>query len=88
LTDFDNWHAAPLPIDEAKRVLLLRSLAVLVTPHVAIALVSLVDEHQQWFKSRVGQDICEIPPCRRHAQRRAFQKQSAGERLSRRMMHV
>ncbi|BBU31460.1 hypothetical protein BTHE68_51940 [Burkholderia sp. THE68] len=70
-----EWHAAPLPADEAKRLQLLRSLDLLDTPHeevfdrvtrvvaellqVPIAMVSLVDEHRQWFKSRVGLDVCE-----------------------------
>ncbi|BAO91009.1 GAF domain-containing protein [Caballeronia cordobensis] len=70
-----EWHAAPLPADEAKRLQLLRSLDLLDTPHeevfdrvtrvvaellqVPVALVSLVDEHRQWFKSRLGLDVCE-----------------------------
>ncbi|MFM0325542.1 diguanylate cyclase domain-containing protein [Caballeronia glebae] len=70
-----EWHAAPLPADEAKRLQLLRSLDLLDTPReevfdratrvvaellqVPIALVSLVDEHRQWFKSRLGLDVCE-----------------------------
>jgi len=70
-----EWHAAPLPADEAKRLQLLRSLDLLDTAReevfdrvtrvvaellqVPIALVSLVDEHRQWFKSRVGLDVCE-----------------------------
>jgi diguanylate cyclase len=70
-----NWHVAPLPANEDKRLRLLRSLDLLDTPseelfdritrivaemlHVPIALVSLVDEHRQWFKSRVGVDVCE-----------------------------
>ncbi|WP_321798145.1 diguanylate cyclase domain-containing protein [Caballeronia sp. J97] len=70
-----EWHAAPLPADEAKRLRLLHSLDLLDTPQeevfdrvtrvvaellqVPIALISLVDEHRQWFKSRVGLDVCE-----------------------------
>jgi diguanylate cyclase len=68
-------HAAPLPSNDDKRVQLLRNLALLDTPpeevfdrvtrvvaemlQVPIALVSLVDEHRQWFKSRIGMDVCE-----------------------------
>ncbi|SAK83093.1 diguanylate cyclase [Caballeronia temeraria] len=70
-----EWHTAPLPADEAKRLQLLRSLELLDTPQedvfdrvtrvvaellqVPIALISLVDEDRQWFKSRVGLDVCE-----------------------------
>ncbi|SAK60727.1 diguanylate cyclase [Caballeronia fortuita] len=70
-----EWHAAPLPAEEAKRLRLLRRLDLLDTPQeevfdratrvvaellqVPIALISLVDENRQWFKSRVGLDVCE-----------------------------
>jgi diguanylate cyclase (GGDEF)-like protein/PAS domain S-box-containing protein len=66
---------AALPSNEDARVRLLRGLAVLDTPaeevfdritrvlaqllHVPVALVSLVDVERQWFKSRVGLDVCE-----------------------------
>src|SRR6195952_5452737 len=66
---------APVPANEAARLHLLQGLDVLDTPadeafdritriaaemlQVPIALVSLVDEYRQWFKSRVGLDVCE-----------------------------
>lgn len=66
---------APVLADDRRRVLALRSLDILDTPAeerfdkiarfaayefgVPIALVSLVDENRQWFKARVGLDICE-----------------------------
>ncbi len=68
---------APLPPDESQRLQTLASYAVLDTapelafddfPHLAsrllevpIALISLVDEQRQWFKSKVGLDACETP---------------------------
>ncbi|WP_244849462.1 PAS domain S-box protein [Caballeronia sp. SL2Y3] len=68
-------QVAPLPDDENERVRVLRSLHILDTPAeeafdrvtrvlarvlgVPIALVSLVDEHRQWFKSRLGLEACE-----------------------------
>jgi GAF domain-containing protein len=67
--------AAPLPRNEAKRLEALRSLLILDTPpeerfdrisafaakefDVPIALVSLVDQDRQWFKSNFGLDVCE-----------------------------
>lgn len=70
-------NVPPIPEDEAKRLAALRSLNVLDTPieerfdrltrlacrlfNVPIALVSLVDEKRQWFKSAVGMDISESP---------------------------
>jgi GAF domain-containing protein len=66
--------SAPIPTDDAQRLRALRDLRVLDTPAeerfdrvvrfaadefgVPIALVSLVDEHRQWFKSKVGLDAC------------------------------
>lgn len=66
---------APIPIHEAERLDALRTLLVLDTPpeerfdriarfaatefDVPMALVSLVDEHRQWFKARVGLEACE-----------------------------
>ena len=66
-----------IPIDEAARLKALRSLNILDTPSeerfdrltriakrifdVPIALVSLVDEDRQWFKSSVGLNVNETP---------------------------
>ena len=68
---------ASLPADEADRLSCLRTLAILDTPPDAaldaitratalhlqcpIALVSLVDEHRQWFKSRHGLEVSQTP---------------------------
>lgn len=68
-------HIAPKPPDEAARLATLHSLDLLDTPpeerfdrltrlarrlfDVPIALVSLVDENRQWFKSRTGLDAPE-----------------------------
>ncbi|MBK4734841.1 bifunctional diguanylate cyclase/phosphodiesterase [Noviherbaspirillum pedocola] len=68
---------APLPANEAARLRLLKHLELLDTPpeesfdritrllagmlQVPIALVSLIDENRQWFKSRIGTDVCETP---------------------------
>ncbi len=67
--------AAPLPACEPQRLAALRSYGVLDTPREAVydeltqlaayiaqaptALVSLVDQHRQWFKSTHGLDACE-----------------------------
>lgn len=64
-----------MPVTESLRIEALIDLAVLDTPpdlalddmvdfartrfHVPIALVSLVDTGRQWFKARVGLDVCE-----------------------------
>lgn len=66
---------APRPTDEEARLNALRALLLLDTPpedrfdrivafaaeelDMPIALISLVDEHRQWFKSRVGLDAAE-----------------------------
>ncbi len=66
-----------LPLHEKKRMSTLRSLAVLDTPNdpildelvqaaslitgTPIAVVSLVDEHRQWFKAIIGLDAKETP---------------------------
>lgn len=70
-------HLPPILPDEEKRLATLRRYAVLDTDadpeldiitelaadrfNTRIALVSLVDEHRQWFKSRVGLDATETP---------------------------
>jgi signal transduction histidine kinase/CheY-like chemotaxis protein/HPt (histidine-containing phosphotransfer) domain-containing protein len=69
--------AAVLPANEARRLAELRGYAILDTPpdagldaltslaafiaDVPIALVSLVDGKRQWFKSRVGLEVSEMP---------------------------
>jgi len=68
---------ARLPVNEARRLEALRSYGILDTPPEAeldditalaaetfgmpIALITLVDEHRQWFKSRVGLEATETP---------------------------
>lgn len=68
---------APIPINEALRLSTLRSLNILDTPpeerfdrltrlarrlfNVPVALVSLVDEDRQWFKSHMGIPVTETP---------------------------
>ncbi|MDH4170736.1 MAG: MBL fold metallo-hydrolase [Acidimicrobiia bacterium] len=72
-----RWQNAPLPDDEAKRLQSLRDLGVLDTEpearfdrftemastvlDIPIALISLVDEHRQWFKSARGIEATETP---------------------------
>lgn len=72
-----RWTVAPLPADEASRLESLRALGVLDTAPearfdrftheacevlgVPVALVSLVDEDRQWFKSKAGIDATETP---------------------------
>jgi len=66
---------APIPADDAQRLQALRELLILDTPpeqrfdrvvqfaadefDMPIVLVSLVDASRQWFKARVGLDVCE-----------------------------
>lgn len=70
-------QAAPLPPDEAERLAALQQTSVLDTPfesvyddlthlaatlcEVPIALISLVDESRQWFKSSIGLRASETP---------------------------
>jgi diguanylate cyclase (GGDEF)-like protein len=67
----------PIPVNEVERIIDLRALEILDTPSeerfdritriarkifdVPIALISLVDEKRQWFKSRCGLDVTETP---------------------------
>ncbi len=68
-------QAAPIPDNDAERLAALRELLILDTPpeerfdkvvrfaadefDMPIALLSLIDENRQWFKSNVGLDVCE-----------------------------
>jgi signal transduction histidine kinase/DNA-binding response OmpR family regulator len=72
-----GWVWAPRPEDEDERLESLRALSILDTEpderfdiltqlarrvfRTSVALVSLVDEDRQWFKSRSGLDVCETP---------------------------
>jgi GAF domain-containing protein len=67
--------AAPIPTDDERRLQALREMLILDTPpeerfdrvvrfaadefDMPIVLVSLVDLERQWFKARVGLDVCE-----------------------------
>jgi GAF domain-containing protein len=67
----------PLPADEPSRLEALRSYEILDTPdeqpfddlallasyicETPFAMVSLIDEHRQWFKARIGTDLRETP---------------------------
>ncbi|MBV7537705.1 GAF domain-containing protein [Duganella sp. sic0402] len=67
--------AAPIPPYDKERLAVLREMLILDTPPeerfdkivefaaqefaVPIALISLLDENRQWFKARVGVDVCE-----------------------------
>jgi len=66
---------APIPPDDVQRLKALHGLLILDTPpeqrfdrivqfaagefKMPIVLISLVDEHRQWFKAKVGLDACE-----------------------------
>ena len=66
---------APLPANDDERLRALRELLILDTPpeqrfdriiafaaeefEVPIALLSMVDRNRQWFKARIGLDVCE-----------------------------
>lgn len=72
-----RWAPAPLPKDEDQRLATLYRLGILDTEpeerfdkltriagalfDVPIALISLVDENRQWFKSAQGTSVCEGP---------------------------
>ncbi|MEO8033490.1 MAG: ATP-binding protein [Acidobacteriota bacterium] len=72
-----TYTPAPVPPDEEERLLALRSYRILDTPAerafdeltmlasricgTPVALVTLIDEQRQWFKSRVGLDLPETP---------------------------
>jgi len=72
-----RWMRASIPDDEEKRVTSLRNLNILDTEpeerfdrvtrlaaalfDVPVALISLVDENRQWFKSCMGTDVKETP---------------------------
>ncbi|HIV70314.1 MAG TPA: sensor domain-containing phosphodiesterase [Candidatus Aquabacterium excrementipullorum] len=69
--------SVPVPLNELKRLALLRELCILDTPPdqafdlitrlasqvfgVPIALIALIDQERQWFKSRVGMSVQETP---------------------------
>ncbi|MDB5919407.1 MAG: putative sensor protein [Massilia sp.] len=68
---------APIPADDADRLAALRQLLILDTApderfdkivafaayefDAPIVLISLIDSERQWFKSRLGVDVCETP---------------------------
>lgn len=70
-------QTAPIPVNEPQRLEALRALLILDTPpeerfdrivefaaaefDVPIALLSLIDEKRQWFKSKIGLGLCETP---------------------------
>ncbi|HML10045.1 MAG TPA: GAF domain-containing protein [Stellaceae bacterium] len=70
-----HWAQPPIPADEAQRLTALRNLSILDTPpedrfdrltriasatfEVPIAMVTLVDESRQWFKSACGLEVRE-----------------------------
>lgn len=68
-------QAAPIPLDDAARLAALHALLILDTPpeerfdkivafaaaefDVPIATITLVDARRQWFKAKVGTEVCE-----------------------------
>ena len=77
MADDTGWVAAPTPPDETERMAALHEYRILDTPaeevfddltwlasficQTPMALVTLIDRHRQWFKSRVGLDSTETP---------------------------
>jgi len=77
MADEQGWIAAETPTDESERLATLHEYRILDTPaeevfddltwlasficQTPMALVTLIDRHRQWFKSRVGLDIAETP---------------------------
>jgi phosphoribosyl 1,2-cyclic phosphodiesterase/DNA-binding response OmpR family regulator len=72
-----HWVRPPVPDDEAERLVALHDLSILDTPpeerfdrltriaasafDVPVALVSLIDENRQWFKSACGAEVAATP---------------------------
>lgn len=72
-----HWVRAPTPNDEERRLAATRALGLIETPpeerfdritrlaaalfDVPIALIALMERDREWFKSRCGLDLCEVP---------------------------
>ena len=77
MTEELGWQPAPTPSNESERLAALHEYKILDTPpeqvfddltwlasficQTPMALVTLIDRHRQWFKSRVGFDSTETP---------------------------
>src|SRR6202030_1430190 len=73
----ESMRTAPLPDEEITRIQTLRRYEILDTKpeqefddltllasHICkapVAMISLVDQHRQWFKSKIGTDVSETP---------------------------